>query len=190
MQTSFVGAEHARASHAVRSSRSQHLICMKSTKGDLCAIAGGLGLAAVQLAKAAGANVLATAGSVQKRMHLREQGVQNVVSSRTLQFAEHFGCSESAQPSIVLNSLTSPGFSSPSPQQRQLRASEGAMTRSQRYTQEVKSENEALHVQAWWQLRLQLSASRGISWRWANGTSGPPSDSPRRGLTWRTTWSQ
>ena len=69
----------------------------------------------MQLAKAAGANVLATAGSVQKRMHLREQSVQNVVSSRTLQFAEHFGCSESAQPSIVLNSLTSPGFSSPFP---------------------------------------------------------------------------
>ena len=80
MRTSCVGAWHVRASHAVRSSRSQHLICMKSTKGDLFAIAGGLGLAAVQLAKAAGADVLATAGSVQKRMHLREQGVQNVVS--------------------------------------------------------------------------------------------------------------
>jgi D-arabinose 1-dehydrogenase-like Zn-dependent alcohol dehydrogenase len=115
MWTSLVGAGHARASHAERFSRSQHLVCMKFTKGDLCAIAGGLGLAAVQLAKAAGANVLATAGSVQKRMHLREQGVQNVVSSRTLQFAEHFGSSESAQPSIILNSLTSPGSSSPFP---------------------------------------------------------------------------
>ena len=115
MQMSLVGAGHARASYAVRSSRSQHLIHMKFTEGDLRAIAGGLGMAAVQLAKAAGANVLATAGSVQKRMHLREHGVQNVVSSRTLHFAEHFGCSEGAQPSIVLNSLTSPGFSSPLP---------------------------------------------------------------------------
>lgn len=113
MQTSLVGPGHARASHALRSSRSQHLIYTNFTEGDLCGTEGGLGLAAVQLAKAAGANVLATAGSVQKRMHLREQGMQNVVSSRTLHFAEHFGSSKSAQPSIVLNSLTSPGSSSP-----------------------------------------------------------------------------
>lgn len=70
---------------------------------------GGLGLAAIQIAKAAGAAVSATAGSVQKRTYLRQQGVQDVVSSRNLEFGEHLERSAAAQPTIVLNSLTSPG---------------------------------------------------------------------------------
>ena len=70
---------------------------------------GGLGLAAIQIAKAAGAGVLATAGSVLKRSYLREQDVPAVVSSRSLEFAEHFGRSKKSQPTIILNSLTSPG---------------------------------------------------------------------------------
>jgi len=53
--------------------------------------------------------VLATAGSVLKRTYLREQDVPDVVSSRSLDFGEHFGCSKKAQPTIILNSLTSPG---------------------------------------------------------------------------------
>ena len=53
--------------------------------------------------------VLATAGSPDKRTHLRNQGVRNVLSSRDLRFAEHLGCAGQGRPSIVLNSLTSPG---------------------------------------------------------------------------------
>lgn len=71
---------------------------------------GGLGLAAVQIARAAGARVLATAGSMEKREHLRKQGVCDVLSSRDLQFADHLGRRREDQPSIVLNSLTSPGM--------------------------------------------------------------------------------
>ena len=52
---------------------------------------GGLGLAAIQIARAAGAKVLATAGSTEKRAHLRKQGVPDVLSSRDLHFAEHLG---------------------------------------------------------------------------------------------------
>ena len=72
--------------------------------------AGGLGLAAIQIATAAGARVLATAGSVQKRTYLRQHRVASVVSSRSLDYGEHLGCREGAQPTIVLNSLTSPGL--------------------------------------------------------------------------------
>ncbi len=53
--------------------------------------------------------MLATAGSVQKRTYLRRQGLATVESSRTLDFAEHLGCREGTQPTVVLNSLTSPG---------------------------------------------------------------------------------
>ena len=53
--------------------------------------------------------MLATAGSVLKRTYLREQEVPAVVSSRSLEFGENFGCSKKTQPTIILNSLTSPG---------------------------------------------------------------------------------
>ena len=87
-------------------------------EGILCSVhndlrkncAGGFGLAAIQIATAAKAGVLATAGSVQKRTYLRQQGLATVVSSRTLDFAEHLGCLEGTRPTIVLNSLTSPGL--------------------------------------------------------------------------------
>lgn len=54
--------------------------------------------------------MLATAGSAQKRAYLRQQGLATVVSSRSLHFAEHLGCREGMQPSVLLNSLTSPGL--------------------------------------------------------------------------------
>ena len=66
-------------------------------------------MAAVQIAGAAGARVLATAVSMEKRENLRKQDVRDVLSSRDLHFAEHLGCVSRGQPSIVLNSLTSPG---------------------------------------------------------------------------------
>lgn len=83
------------------------LLCMCEIS-DLDA-RGGLGLAAIQVARAAGARVLATAGSPEKRAHQRKQGVRDVLSSRDLHFAEHLGRAGEGQPSVVLNSLTSPG---------------------------------------------------------------------------------
>ncbi|GAA3588799.1 type I polyketide synthase [Nonomuraea rosea] len=51
------------------------------------AAAGGVGLAAVQYARLAGATVIATAGSPAKRDLLRALGVEHVLDSRTLDFA-------------------------------------------------------------------------------------------------------
>jgi NADPH:quinone reductase-like Zn-dependent oxidoreductase len=48
---------------------------------------GGVGLAAVQVARRAGAIVFATAGSEEKREYLRRLGVEHVFDSRTLAFA-------------------------------------------------------------------------------------------------------
>ena len=70
--------------------------------------AGGLGLAAIQIAAAAGAEVLGTAGSAQKRKHAREAGAAAAASSRTLEFSEVFAARE-GRPNVILNSLTSPG---------------------------------------------------------------------------------
>ncbi|MEM7278976.1 MAG: acyltransferase domain-containing protein, partial [Pseudomonadota bacterium] len=50
--------------------------------------AGGVGLAAIQIALARGAHVYATAGSHQKRILLRDLGVHGVYSSRNLDFSE------------------------------------------------------------------------------------------------------
>ena len=49
---------------------------------------GGVGLAAVQLALRAGAEIYATAGSDEKRQFLRDLGIQHVMDSRTLAFAD------------------------------------------------------------------------------------------------------
>ncbi|MGB0128513.1 MAG: SDR family NAD(P)-dependent oxidoreductase, partial [Rhodocyclaceae bacterium] len=50
--------------------------------------AGGVGMAALQIAQAAGARVFATAGSEEKRALLRSMGVAQVFDSRSLAFAE------------------------------------------------------------------------------------------------------
>ena len=50
--------------------------------------AGGVGMAAIHLAKRAGAEIFATAGSDAKRVYLRSLGVQHVFDSRTLSFAD------------------------------------------------------------------------------------------------------
>src|SRR5262249_7371908 len=52
------------------------------------AAAGGVGLAAVQLAQRAGAEIFATAGSPAKRAYLASLGVEHVMDSRTLDFAD------------------------------------------------------------------------------------------------------
>ncbi|HZT80840.1 MAG TPA: SDR family NAD(P)-dependent oxidoreductase, partial [Gemmataceae bacterium] len=49
---------------------------------------GGVGLAAVQLARRAGAEVFATAGTPEKRDYLRALGIRQVMDSRSLAFAD------------------------------------------------------------------------------------------------------
>ena len=52
------------------------------------AAAGGVGSAAVQIAQAAGARIIATAGSKTKRRYLRAAGIEHVFSSRETKFSE------------------------------------------------------------------------------------------------------
>jgi acyl transferase domain-containing protein len=68
--------------------------------------AGGVGMAAIQIARAAGARVFATAGSEAKRELLRSLGVDAVFDSRTLGFAEQVQeVTRGLGVDLVLNSL-------------------------------------------------------------------------------------
>ena len=70
------------------------------------AAAGGVGLAAVQLAQRAGAEIFATAGSPEKRHHLQTLGVTHVFDSRSLDFASEIMSRTGGRGvDIVLNSL-------------------------------------------------------------------------------------
>ena len=72
--------------------------------------AGGVGLAAIQLAQAAGARVFATA-SVPKQDVLRSLGVAAVYDSRSTAFGEAvLEATDGAGVDVVLNSLTGSGF--------------------------------------------------------------------------------
>ncbi len=72
--------------------------------------AGGVGLAAIQLVQAAGAEVFATA-SAPKQAYLRSLGVEHVFDSRATDFAaEIMEATDGAGVDIVLNSLTGEGF--------------------------------------------------------------------------------
>ena len=71
------------------------------------AATGGVGLAAVELAQRAGAQIFATAGSERKRELLRSRGVMHVMNSRTTDFARQaLDLTEGRGVDIVLNSLT------------------------------------------------------------------------------------
>ncbi len=71
------------------------------------AAAGGVGLAAIQLAQRAGAEIFATAGSPGKRALLHEMGVQHVMDSRTLDFCTEIQRITDGQGvDLVLNSLS------------------------------------------------------------------------------------
>lgn len=68
---------------------------------------GGVGQAAMAIARAAGAEIFATAGSEQRRQLLRDMGVEHVYDSRNLDFADRIR--EDTQGygvDIVLNSVT------------------------------------------------------------------------------------
>ena len=71
------------------------------------AATGGVGLAALQVAEAAGAKVMATAGSDEKRDLLRALGVEHVMDSRSLAFADEVHRITGGRGvDIVLNSLS------------------------------------------------------------------------------------
>ena len=71
------------------------------------AATGGVGLAAVQLAKRAGAEIFATAGNEEKRDFLRSLGVRHVMDSRSLNFvSEVLRMTNGEGVDIVLNSLS------------------------------------------------------------------------------------
>lgn len=78
-------------------------------KGDrvlIHAAAGGVGQAAVQLAKNAGAEIFATAGNPDKRALLKRQGVDHVMDSRSVDFAQQvMEITEGLGVDLVLNSL-------------------------------------------------------------------------------------
>jgi acyl transferase domain-containing protein/NADPH:quinone reductase-like Zn-dependent oxidoreductase/acyl carrier protein len=70
------------------------------------AATGGVGLAAVQIAQRAGAEIFATAGSDRKRAFLRELGVPHIMDSRSLDFGrEILERTGGRGVDIVLNSL-------------------------------------------------------------------------------------
>ena len=79
-------------------------------KGDRILIhsaAGGVGLAAVQLARWVGAEIFATAGTPEKRAYLRELGIEHVMDSRSVQFAEQVMAKTRGKGiDVVLNSLS------------------------------------------------------------------------------------
>ncbi len=67
---------------------------------------GGVGLAALQICRHAGAEVFATAGTEAKRDQLRSLGVEHVFDSRTLAFADEVRAATSGGGvDVVLNSL-------------------------------------------------------------------------------------
>jgi acyl transferase domain-containing protein/NADPH:quinone reductase-like Zn-dependent oxidoreductase/NAD(P)-dependent dehydrogenase (short-subunit alcohol dehydrogenase family) len=71
------------------------------------AATGGVGLAALTLAQRVGAEVLATAGSPEKRDYLRHRGVAHVFNSRSLDYADQILSATAGEGvRIALNSLT------------------------------------------------------------------------------------
>ncbi|MEB4212252.1 sulfolipid-1 biosynthesis phthioceranic/hydroxyphthioceranic acid synthase [Mycobacterium sp. 94-17] len=67
---------------------------------------GGVGQAAIAIARAAGAEIYATAGSEQRRKLLRDMGIEHVYDSRSVEFAEQIrNDTDGYGVDIVLNSV-------------------------------------------------------------------------------------
>jgi len=76
------------------------------------AATGGVGMAAVQIAKCIGAEIFATAGNDHKRQTLRDLGVKHVMDSRSLIFAEQImDITHGKGVDVVLNSLSGKAIS-------------------------------------------------------------------------------
>lgn len=73
---------------------------------------GGVGLAAIQVARHLGAEIFATAGNGDKREHLRALGIEHVMDSRSLAFAEEIARATAGEGvDVVLNSLSGEAIS-------------------------------------------------------------------------------
>ncbi|MFV1966601.1 MAG: SDR family NAD(P)-dependent oxidoreductase, partial [Pirellulaceae bacterium] len=71
------------------------------------AASGGVGTAAIQIAKQLGLEIFATAGSPRKRDHLRSLGIRHVMDSRSLEFADQVMTATHMEGvDLVLNALT------------------------------------------------------------------------------------
>ncbi len=85
--------------HVGRLARGERILIHSAT--------GGTGLAAIQYARAVGAEVFATAGSEEKRAFLRSMGISHVMDSRSLTFANEIMAKTGGRGvDVVLNSLT------------------------------------------------------------------------------------
>jgi acyl transferase domain-containing protein/NADPH:quinone reductase-like Zn-dependent oxidoreductase/acyl carrier protein len=72
---------------------------------------GGVGLAALEVCRHLGAEVLGTAGSEEKRAYLRERGINHVMDSRTLDFAREVRLATGGRGvDVVLNALSGAGI--------------------------------------------------------------------------------
>jgi len=80
------------------------------TAGDKVLIhsgTGGVGQAAIAIARAAGAEIFATAGSEQRRQTLRDMGIKHVYDSRSTEFADQIrDDTDGYGVDVVLNSVT------------------------------------------------------------------------------------
>ena len=80
------------------------------TSGDKVLIhsaTGGVGQAAIAIARAAGAEIFATAGSDARREMLRDMGIEHVYDSRSLEFADRIRRdTQGYGVDVVLNSVT------------------------------------------------------------------------------------
>ena len=85
------------------------VFCARMRRGDWVLIhggAGGVGLAALQIARWRGARTIATAGSPEKRALLRALGAEHVFDSRSGAFADAVRAVTGEGVDIVLNSLS------------------------------------------------------------------------------------
>ena len=82
--------------------------CGLESLSSTYSVAGGVGLAAMQIVQVCGAQLYATAGSPAKRSLLRSLGAQHVVNSRAPDFTSDLA--QTGGVDVVLNSLTSPGM--------------------------------------------------------------------------------
>ena len=82
--------------------------CARLRKGEWVLVhggAGGVGLAALQIAKWKGARVIATAGSREKRALVEALGAEHVLDSRSLSFVDDIRAITREGVDVVLNSL-------------------------------------------------------------------------------------
>ena len=97
MMVTYLTASYA-LSHQGRMSKGERVLIHAAT--------GGVGQAAVRVAKAIGAEIFATAGSEEKRAFLKKIGVEHVLDSRTLAFADEvMRITQGEGIDLVLNSL-------------------------------------------------------------------------------------